>query len=102
MFSFILTSAVRSTSDDPSASHNQNHHSLWKLPTSTDPLPSHSQDSAHLWNTRTPFSRVKFLDRQQYTERGITNHVGQLTDHESTGLRLAELHVTDLGWDLSR
>ena len=105
MFSFILTSAIRSASDDPSASHNQNHHSLWKLPTSTDPLPSHNEDGAHLWNTSIPFSGVQFLDRQQYTERSTINHVGQSTEHESTGLQLADLHVTDTpvpGWDLLR
>jgi hypothetical protein len=45
------------------------------------------------------------LDRQQYAERGITNHIDQSTEHESNGLRPVELHVTDTpvtGWDLSR
>jgi hypothetical protein len=104
-FSFILTSTIRPASDDPSASHNQNHHILRKSPTSTELLPSHSQNGTHLWNTSTSFSRVQSLDRQQYAERGIMNHIDQSTEHESNGLRLVELHVTDTpvpGWDLSR
>jgi hypothetical protein len=105
VFYFILTSAIRSASDDPFTSHNQNHHILRNSPTSTDPLPSHSQNGAHPWNTSTSFSRVKSLDRQQYAERGIMNHIDQPTEHESNGLQPVELHVTDTpvpGWDLSR